>query len=72
MPMKTVSAIVVRGCVDVPDLAAIGAQREIELQNLGFGARSFAHMGRCHVGQSVELVVAEAERLIALGILREL
>lgn len=64
------TVLVVRGTVDVPDVGAIGKQREIERLGVGFGARTWAHTRRYHVGERITLKAEEAARLIALGVCR--
>jgi hypothetical protein len=67
-----IAAVVVvrRGVVDIPnpDPAALREQRRINAQNLGFGARTFAHVRRYRVGETITLSTSEAARLAGLGI----
>jgi hypothetical protein len=64
------SALVVRGCVDVVDEA--GERHHIEQLGAGFGGRNFKHSRRYHPGQAVTLPAAEVERLVAVGVLRDI
>ena len=61
---------VIRGVIDVPNTSptALTEQRLIDRLAPGFGARSFKHVQRYHVGQHVTLSASEAARLMAAGI----
>ena len=72
--MITKSAVVVRGCVDIPDLVAIAEQRRLNLLGNGHAARNGAHLRRRRPGDLVtadEIGAAELERLISLGVCKE-
>jgi hypothetical protein len=58
------------GCVDIPDTsqAALAERWRINQQSPGFGARTFAHVRRYRVGETITLSTSEAARLAGLGI----
>jgi hypothetical protein len=60
--------IVKVGCVDVPDLNMLGEQRRLAALSPGFSARNGAHIRRYWVHEMVMLSEADAERLVAAGV----
>jgi hypothetical protein len=63
-----VAVVVARGVVDIPDPAAVGEQRRLAALNPGFSARTFAHVRRYRVGETITLPAGETARLVELGV----
>jgi hypothetical protein len=68
-----VSVVIVRGVLDAADRSAIVEQRRINQSNMGsgygYGARNC--LGRRYrIGETLELPLADAQDLVARGIVR--
>ena len=68
--MTMQKVLILRGVVDVPDVAFLAEQTRLNALSAGFGARTGAHLRRYRQGDTTMLPTGDAEQLQKLGIVR--